>query len=107
MLLTTEMNRLIEGADKKKVTGTVYDQIGTKVTIQNVQDIAKEWNAKYPNNPLEIGDISLQGGLNTADHKGHQNGKIVDIRPIRTDDKLAYQAVKSAKCWKFRCKRHK
>ncbi len=65
----------------------VFDQIGTKETINNIQDIAREWDKTYSDNPLEIGDLSLPGGVDTSDHDGHQNGKIVDIRPIRTDDK--------------------
>lgn len=64
-----------------------YDQVGTKETIENIRDISREWNKLYPDNPLEIGDISLPGGVDTSDHDGHQNGKIVDVRPIRTDDK--------------------
>lgn len=68
-------------------TKKVYDQIGTKETIERIQNLAAEWNTMYPNTPIEIGDMSLPGGVDTTDHKGHQNGKIIDIRPIRTDDK--------------------
>lgn len=31
--------------------------------------------------------MNLPGGVDTTDHKGHLSGKIVDIRPIKTNDK--------------------
>lgn len=58
------------------------DQIGTKETIEAVMLLAKEWSA-VDNQPLQIGDISRPGGVNTPDHKTHNNGKIFDMRPLR------------------------
>ncbi len=65
-----------------KTTKKSHDQIGTKETIENIQNIARDWDKMYPDNPLEIGDISLPGGVDTTDHDGHENGKIVDVKLI-------------------------
>lgn len=64
------------------------DQIGTKETIDLVLRIAREWIASSVNKDrrlLQIGDISRPGGLDTSQHKGHEDGKTVDIRPLRND----------------------
>jgi hypothetical protein len=82
-----ETNVIINGQKVKAGTIAKSDQVGTGETIQNVQDITREWFILHPESPLEIGDISLPSGANTKDHGGHQNGKIVDVRPIRTNDK--------------------
>jgi hypothetical protein len=64
------------------------DQIGTKETIELIIRLAREWNS-HPSNVnkrlLQIGDLSRPGGLDTSQHKGHENGRIVDIRPLRKD----------------------
>lgn len=56
------------------------DQIGTKETIERIMNIAREWNARHPDRPLEIGDISRPGGINTTEHQTH-SGDEFDIRP--------------------------
>ena len=60
-----------------------YDQIGTKETIDSIIRIARDWNALHPEQPLQIGDISRPGGVNTPDHGTHNNGKIFDMRPLQ------------------------
>lgn len=55
------------------------DQIGTKVTIERIFRIAQEWNALYSDRPLEIGDISRPGGINTTEHSTHV-GNEFDVR---------------------------
>lgn len=63
----------------------VLDQVGTRHTIESQQRIAGEWERLYPNRPLEYGDVSLQGGLSTADHSTHGDGRAFDMRPIRQE----------------------
>lgn len=63
------------------------DQVGTRQTIDRIRTIAREWFRYRPSRPLQIGDISLPGGVNTPDHDTHQNGRNIDIRPIRNDSK--------------------
>lgn len=69
-----------------KVDG--LDQIGTKETVEAIIRLARDW-AVSPDNKvgrkLQIGDISRPGGLDTSQHKGHEDGKIFDIRPLRND----------------------
>lgn len=61
----------------------VLDQVGTRHTIESQQRIAGEWSVLSPGRPLEYGDVSLQGGLSTADHSTHGDGQAFDMRPIR------------------------
>lgn len=64
------------------------DQIGTKETIEAIIRLAQEWSVNPDNKDgrkLQIGDISRAGGLDTSEHKGHEDGKIVDIRLLRKD----------------------
>lgn len=63
------------------------DQIATKETIDKLQVLGKEWNKLHPERPIQIGDISLPGGVDTPDHATHEDGQTVDIRPFRNDDK--------------------
>ncbi|MBC7898443.1 MAG: peptidoglycan-binding protein, partial [Saprospiraceae bacterium] len=59
------------------------DEIGTKATIEKVIAIAKEWNKLHSDQPLQFGDISRPGGIDTPDHSGHMKGTEVDMRPLR------------------------
>ncbi len=61
------------------------DQIGTKETIEAMIQIAKEWSGGHSDRPLQYGDISRPGGINTSDHATHDNGKAFDVRPLRKD----------------------
>jgi len=65
-----------------------YDQIGTKETVSAMIKIAKKWHSKYPNKPLQYGDISRHGGIDTPDHSTHEDGKAFDMRPLRKDNNL-------------------
>lgn len=62
-----------------------YDQIGTKETIDAMIYIAKEWANLNTGKQLQYGDISRPGGVNTPDHKTHDDGRAFDVRPIRKD----------------------
>ena len=55
------------------------DQIGTLETIERIMNIAREWNVLYPDRPLEIGDVSRPGGINTTEHQTHV-GTEFDVR---------------------------
>lgn len=63
----------------------LFDQVGTRHTIESQQRLAGAWSALYPDRPLEYGDVSLQGGLSTADHGTHGDGRAFDMRPIRRE----------------------
>lgn len=51
-----------------------------------------EWNKLHPDRLLQYGDISRPGGINTPDHKTHNNGKAFDMRPLRNDSKVGDSA---------------
>jgi N-acetylmuramoyl-L-alanine amidase len=59
------------------------DEIGTKATIEKIIAIAKEWNKTHSDQPLQIGDISRPGGIDTPDHDTHMDGEAFDMRPLR------------------------
>lgn len=70
------------------------DQIGTKETIERIMNIAREWNVLHPDRPLEIGDVSRPGGINTTEHQTH-SGKEFDVRAqskSKTVGPLVYQS---------------
>ena len=60
-----------------------YDQIATKETIEAAITIAREYNARNPGKPLQYGDFSRSGGINTPDHSTHNVGMAWDMRPLR------------------------
>lgn len=62
------------------------DEIGTKETVERIIAIAKEWNKLHADQPLQIGDISRPGGIDTPDHETHMDGKAFDMRPLRKKD---------------------
>lgn len=62
-----------------------YDQIGTKETVDSMITLAQEWNKLHSDKLLQVGDMSRPGGIDTPDHAGHQNGRIIDLRPLRND----------------------
>lgn len=70
----------------------IYDQVGTKETVERMQALASKWNTLHPDRLLQFGDMSLQGGVDTKDHAGHQKGNIFDMRPLRNDDKTGVGA---------------
>lgn len=46
--------------------------------------VEREW-AAIDNRKFGVGNISLAGGPENADHSSHINGLQVDVRPLRTD----------------------
>ena len=43
----------------------------------------------HPEVPLQFGDMSRRWGGKFPPHKSHQNGRDVDVRPIRKDNQMA------------------
>jgi peptidoglycan hydrolase-like protein with peptidoglycan-binding domain len=64
------------------------DQFGTAVTVNRLMDLGRKWFLLHPEISLQYGDISLKGGAKTKDHKSHRNGRDVDIRPFRKDNRI-------------------
>jgi LysM repeat protein len=58
---------------------------GTASTVEKIQNIAKEWNKRHPNLPVQIGDMSKKGGGDISGHASHEKGVDVDMRPFRKD----------------------
>ncbi len=67
---------------------------GTASTVQKLETIAKEWNKRHPNLPVQIGDMSKKGGGDISGHKSHEKGVDVDLRPFRKDGKQGPVTVK-------------
>jgi peptidoglycan hydrolase-like protein with peptidoglycan-binding domain len=71
-------------------------QYGTEKGIKALMDLARAWSQKHPECPLQFGHISRKGGgpffstVNFGEmaHNTHQDGRTVDVRPIRKDDKM-------------------
>ena len=72
---------------KPKERPRMPDQIGTRETIERIQALGREWYARHPDRPLQIGDMSLPGGVKTPQHATHRDGLVFDMRPLRKDDK--------------------
>jgi hypothetical protein len=65
------------------------NQYGTSNTIGAVLDVGRQWQFNSEP-PFGIGDISLvQGGPMPGHTTGHQIGRNVDVRPMRTDGTAA------------------
>jgi len=71
-------------------------QFGTQKTITALLDLARAWFQKHPECPIQFGHISRKGGgpfFSTVNpgklaHQTHKDGRTVDIRPIRKDNKI-------------------
>ena len=54
--------------------------------VEDVVDLDRRWNMKYPNGPnICGGDLSMENDAYTPFNKGHRNGRIVEFRPARND----------------------
>jgi peptidoglycan hydrolase-like protein with peptidoglycan-binding domain len=60
-------------------------QFGTEVTIQTILDVGRSFRFNMPAVEIGIGDMSFALGGHMSPHTTHQDGKQVDIRPLRTD----------------------
>lgn len=63
------------------------DQYGTAFTIGAIVELAAKW-AELSTVPIQVGDISRQGGGAFPPHASHRNGRDFDVRPFRKDKKL-------------------
>ena len=63
------------------------DQVGTERTVNAIISLAHEWAMKHPEVKLQFGDISRPGGGRFPPHSTHRDGRDVDMRPIRTDNR--------------------
>lgn len=50
-------------------------------------ELARRWNGRMPGRKMDIGDLSLEGGMqNQGNHAGHKYGVEVDIYVCRKDN---------------------
>jgi Penicillin-insensitive murein endopeptidase len=59
--------------------GNTNGQYGTAWTIAVVMNLGLRWGNLFPDTPIAVGNISLQGGGYFAPHSTHQNGFDVDF----------------------------
>ena len=64
------------------------DQFGTAMTINRVMDLGRKWFLLHPEVRLQFGDISRRGGGAFPPHGSHKNGRDVDVRPLRRDNRM-------------------
>ena len=64
------------------------DQFGTEMTINRIEDLGRKWFLLHPEVLLQFGDISRRGGGAFPPHSSHKNGRDVDVRPIRKDNRI-------------------
>jgi RHS repeat-associated protein len=53
----------------------------------DLKRIGEVWHKKHPDNPIQLGDISLKGGGPLSPHSSHREGVDVDIGFVRADPK--------------------
>lgn len=79
-------------------------QFGTLKAIDAFIELARVWSQKHPECPVQYGHISRKGGgpfFSTVNpgklaHQTHRDGRTVDIRPIRKDNKMSSIDIGSA-----------
>lgn len=73
------------------------DNWGTKGTIKCIREVGKAWNKLHPKGPrIGIGDISRRDDGLFEGHKGHRNGKEIDIRLFRKDKEEKASNIKTS-----------
>lgn len=60
-------------------------QFGTTDAVQTLLDVSKTFRLNVPDIQIGIGDMSFEHGGHMSPHATHQNGRQIDIRPLRTD----------------------
>jgi penicillin-insensitive murein DD-endopeptidase len=60
-------------------------QYGTQKTMEVITAVSDALSNSNDYTPLNVGNISLQNGAPFKPHKGHVNGRDVDVRPVRRD----------------------
>lgn len=64
------------------------DQFGLESTINAIIALSRKWFFLHPEVRLQFGDISRRGGGAFPPHSSHKNGRDVDVRPIRKDNRM-------------------
>jgi hypothetical protein len=90
------------------------DQYGTALVINAIVALAREWFLLHPEILLQFGDISRKGGGEFEGHSSHKNGREVDVRPLRRDNRLdpvsvgeiAYDSIRTEELVKLILSRH-
>ena len=90
------------------------DQFGTPLTINRIISLSKNWFLLHPEVRLQFGDISRKGGGFFKGHASHRNGRDVDVRPIRKDNRMepisvgevAYDTIRTEEFVKLVRSRH-
>jgi peptidoglycan hydrolase-like protein with peptidoglycan-binding domain len=72
------------------------DQFGLESTINAIIALSRKWFFLHPEVRLQIGDISRKGGGRFPPHASHKNGRDVDVRPIRKDNRMDAVSVGEA-----------
>ena len=85
-----EVNTLLPRSGSGYISYSLKErQFGLPETIRALQVIGAAWQqARSQGPPMNIGDISFQGGGPMPPHKAHQRGIEVDIRPVRNDGRI-------------------
>jgi murein endopeptidase len=58
------------------------------MTVNRILDLGRKWFLLHPEVLLQFGDISRRGGGEFPPHASHKNGRDVDVRPIRKDNRM-------------------
>lgn len=69
--------------------GDRHHQYGTQRTIDAISDISQAWAQLHPNLPVQVGEISRNGGGPLPPHHSHRRGTDFDVRPFRIDRRPA------------------
>lgn len=64
------------------------DQFGTAMTVNRIMDLGRKWFLLHPKVLLQFGDMSRKGSGAFPPHASHKNGRDVDVRPIRKDNRM-------------------
>ena len=72
-----------------RVYGDRRHQYGTQRTIDAITDISQAWAQLHPQSPVQIGEVSRNGGGPLPPHHSHRTGTDFDVRPFRIDRRPA------------------
>jgi Putative peptidoglycan binding domain/Penicillin-insensitive murein endopeptidase len=64
-------------------------RFGIAEAIAALLEVGRVWNARHPDSPIGVGDISKVNGGEISGHASHQKGIDADIRPMRNDGQEA------------------
>jgi peptidoglycan hydrolase-like protein with peptidoglycan-binding domain len=79
-------------------------QYGTPATVASLVRICKEFQKKYPDLQVGVGDMSFVSAAEMTPHKTHRNGRNADLRPLRDDGKMLPVTMSDARYSRARTK---